>query len=164
MIYSFFYKYMKLPIITLPDPNLRQKSKEIDPDEILDPDFQVWLDDLVETMHKADGVGIAAPQVNRPIRVFVAMNDNVENIIINPKIIKKSWRRVDGEEGCLSVPGKYGIVTRHHRFKISCLNRDGEEVIYNEKGFFARVLQHELDHLDGVLFIDRAKKIINLQL
>jgi len=164
MIMYPFPKDMQLPILTLPNPNLRQKSKDVSPDKIQDPDFQVWLDDLIETMHKADGVGIAAPQVDWPIRVFVAMNDQVENIIINPKVLKKSWRRTAGEEGCLSVPGKYGMVNRHHKFKISCLNRNGEEVIYDVKGFFARVLQHELDHLDGVLFIDRAKKIVNIQL
>jgi len=155
---------MRLPIISLPDSSLRKRSKEVDKKEIPEPAFQAWLDDLVETMHVADGVGIAAPQIGRGIRVFVATNKNVAHVLINPEIIGKSWRRVDGEEGCLSVPGKYGIVSRHRAIKMKALNREGKTVHFNAKGFFARVLQHELDHLDGILFLDKAKKIVNINL
>jgi peptide deformylase len=153
-----------LPILTLPNTQLRQRSEEIDPKLIKTPEFQAWLDDLVETMWKADGVGIAAPQVGRPIRVFIAVDGRTPHVVINPVVTGKSWRMEDGEEGCLSVPGKYGVVRRYRAFKIKCLGRDGEKAIHEPTGFFARVLQHELDHLDGVLFIDRAKKITNIQL
>lgn len=153
-----------LPILTLPNPQLRQRSAEVKPEEILKPEFQAWLDDLVHTMWKADGVGIAAMQVGRPLRVFVAVEGDTPHVIINPVVVKKSWRMEDGEEGCLSVPGRYGIVRRHHGFKIKALDRRGKKVEYDAKGFFARVLQHELDHCDGVLFIDRAKKVVNVQL
>jgi len=155
---------MLLPILTLPNPQLRQRSEDVDTKIIKTPEFQTWLDDLVETMWKADGVGIAAPQVNRPIRVFVAVDGKTPHIVINPVVTGKSWRMEDGEEGCLSVPGKYGIVRRYRAFKIKCLDRQGKKAIHEPTGFFARVLQHELDHLDGVLFVDRAKKLVNIQL
>lgn len=153
-----------LPLVTLPNEQLRQRSEEIDPDEIRRPEFQAWLDDLVHTMYKADGVGIAASQVGRNVRVFVAVDGDTPHVVINPALLKKSWRTEDGEEGCLSVPGKYGIVRRHLAFKIRGLDRHGRKIVLDAKGFFARVLQHELDHCDGVLFIDRAKKIFNVQL
>lgn len=97
---------MFLPIVTLPNPQLRTRSTEVDPTTIKTPEFQKWLDDLVETMWKADGVGIAAPQVGRWVRVFVAVDGKKPYIIINPVLVRKSWRMEDGEEGCLSVPGK----------------------------------------------------------
>lgn len=155
---------MMLPIVTLPNPELRKRSAEVDRKMIKTPEFQGWLDDLVETMWKADGVGIAAPQVGRPIRVFVAVDGKTPHIVINPVVVRKSWRMEDGEEGCLSVPGKYGIVRRYRSFKVKGLDRRGERVIHDARGFFARVLQHELDHLDGVLFVDRAKQVVSLQL
>lgn len=153
-----------LPILTLPNPQLRQRSEEVDPKLIKTPEFQAWLDDLVETMWKADGVGIAAPQVGRPIRVFIAVDGRTPHVVINPVVTGKSWRMEDGEEGCLSVPGKYGLVRRYRSFRIKCLDREGKKVVHDSTGFFARVLQHELDHVDGVLFVDRAKSIANLQL
>lgn len=154
----------KLPIITIPEPSLRQRSKEIDPKELKDPAFQAWLDDLVDTMYVADGVGIAAPQVGRNIRIFVAVDNNTPHILVNPVIKRTSFRRVDGEEGCLSVPGKYGIVSRHRGIRMDALDRHGKKISFKVKGFFARVLQHENDHLDGVLFIDRAKKVVDVAL
>ena len=153
-----------LPIITLPNPELRTRSKEVDPATIKTPEFQKWLDNLVETMWKADGVGIAAPQVGRFVRVFVAVDAKTPHIVINPVMTRKSWRMEDGEEGCLSVPGKWGIVRRHRGFAIKGLDRNGTPVTYDANGFFARVLQHELDHLDGILFVDRAKKINEVEL
>lgn len=155
---------MMLPILTLPDSLLRERSKELDPKEINTPKFQEWLDDLVETMHKADGVGIAATQTGRPVRVFIAMDDKTPHVVINPVVFKKSWRMENGEEGCLSVPGKYGIVKRYRGFTIKALDRRGKKITLAAKNFFARVLQHELDHLDGVLYIDRASKIFNVNI
>ena len=153
-----------LPIVTLPNPELRKRSQDVDPKLISTPEFQAWLEDLIETMWKADGVGIAAPQVGRPIRVFVAVDGKTPHVVINPVPTRKSWRMEEGEEGCLSVPGKYGLVKRYRAFRVKGLDRNGAHVVHDAQGFFARVLQHELDHLDGVLFIDRASKVVNLQL
>lgn len=154
----------KLPIVTLPNAELRKRSVEVDPGIIRTPEFQRWLDDLVETMWRADGVGIAASQVGRNIRVFVAVDRETPHIVINPVVTGRSWRKEDGEEGCLSVPGKYGVVPRHRSFRVKGLDRDGKPVVLDARGFFARVLQHELDHLDGVLFVDRARKVFPVQL
>ena len=148
-----------LPLVTLPNEKLRTRSAEVDPSSIATPAFQAWLDDLVETMWKADGVGIAAPQVGRWLRVFVAVDGKTPHIVINPVMVRKSWRMESGEEGCLSVPGKWGMVKRHRSFAIKGLGRDGKPVTHDANGFFARVLQHELDHLDGILFIDRAHRV-----
>ncbi len=155
---------MFLPLVTLPNPQLRTRSTEVDPTTIKTPEFQKWLDDLVETMWKADGVGIAAPQVGRWVRVFVAVDGKKPHIVINPVMIRKSWRTEDGEEGCLSVPGKWGIVRRHRGFALKGLDREGKPVMHDANGFFARVLQHELDHLDGILFVDRAKEVHEVQI
>ncbi len=154
---------MKLPLVTLPNPRLRTRSDEVDPATIQTQEFQNWLDDLVETMWKADGVGIAAPQAGRWVRVFVAVDGTTPHIVINPIVTRKSWRTENGEEGCLSVPGKYGIVRRFRSFRLRGLDRQGQPVTHDARGFFARVLQHELDHLDGVLFVDRASKVFDLQ-
>lgn len=153
-----------LPIVTLPNPQLRDRSAEVDPATITAAAFQTWLDDLVETMWKADGVGIAAPQVGRQVRVFVAVDGKIPHIVINPVVIRKSWRMEDGEEGCLSVPGKWGLVRRHRGFALKGLDRNGRAVTHDAQGFFARVLQHELDHLDGILFIDRAKSVQEIRI
>ena len=153
-----------LPLVTLPNAQLRRRSEEVNPADIDKPEFQAWLDDLVHTMYKADGIGIAASQVGRNIRVFVAVDKDAPHIVINPVLVKKSWRMEDGEEGCLSVPGKYGVVRRYGAFKVRGLDRRGEKIVLDARGFFARVLQHELDHCDGVLFIDRAKKIFDVQI
>jgi len=155
---------MILPLLTLPNPKLRERSKEVNLDELKEPEFQAWLDDLIKTMREADGVGIAAPQVGRQVRVFVAMDQASMHVVVNPVAVGKSWRTAEGEEGCLSVPGKYGIVRRHRGFKISCYDRQGRKVMLSGKDFFARVLQHELDHLDGVLYVDRAKEVFNVNL
>jgi len=155
---------MMLPILTLPNEQLRERSTELDPKEIAAPAFQAWLDDLVETMHKADGVGIAAPQTGRQVRVFIAMDGNTPHVVINPVVVKKSWRMEDGEEGCLSVPGKYGIVKRYKGFTLKALDRRGQKITLQAKDYFARVLQHELDHLDGVLYVDRASKVYNVNI
>ncbi len=153
-----------LPILTIDKfPQLRERSVDLDPAELAKPAFQAWLDDLVETMHKADGIGIAAPQTGKQIRVFVAVDKKVPQIVINPVVVRKSFRLEKDEEGCLSVPGKFGVVKRHKAFCVDALDRNGKKIRHDAKGFFARVLQHELDHLDGVLFIDRAETVGDLQ-
>jgi peptide deformylase len=148
-----------LPILTLPNPKLRERSAEVLPEEITKPDFQAWIDELIRTMHQADGVGLAAPQVGRQIRVFIAMDVSTPHVIINPVVVRYSWGMADDEEGCLSVPGKYGMVRRYKVFHLTGLDRQGNKIKLAARGYFARVLQHELDHLDGILYVDRAKKV-----
>lgn len=116
------------------------------------------LDDMADTMYQANGVGLAAPQVGISKRVVVI--DVGEGIVelINPQFIETEGEETE-VEGCLSVPGVWGEVTRAARVKVSGLNRHGEAVVYEATGYFARALQHEIDHLEGILFVEKANKI-----
>lgn len=146
-------------IVTLPTKSLRERSRELRVEEITTPEFQAFLDQLIVTMHVADGVGIASPQVGKNIRAIVVNTKQGAECFINPEIVKKSEATEDGEEGCLSVPGKYGIVTRHKKVTVRALNRHGRKVEFEAKQFPAIIFQHEIDHLDGILFIDKAKNV-----
>lgn len=148
-----------LDIITNPNPILRKKSLEINPSDIGNPDFQDLIDIMTKTMIKKDGVGLAAPQVAKNIRLIVIHFNNKDYCIINPVISKKSWAKEAGEEGCLSVPNVFGVVSRHKKLIINYLDRHGNKNKLKTEGFLARIIQHELDHLDGILFIDKAKNI-----
>jgi len=153
----------ELKILLNPNPTLRRKSKPIDAAEILQPEFQSFLSDMMVTMMKKDGAGLAAPQVGKNIRTVVIHHDNKTMFLINPEITKKSWAREIEEEGCLSVLDNkgeiiYAPVERHK--KINCIYIDEKGVkqkLVAEK-LLARVIQHELDHLDGILFIDKIAK------
>lgn len=147
------------PIVTLPSPSLRQPSQEIDVADVTTPAFQSFLDRLAHTMCESDGVGIAAPQVGENIRAIVAVLNGRTECLINPVIIKKSEAMSDVEEGCLSVPGIYGVVSRHKRVSVQAINRHGRRIVFDAKHFDAVVLQHEVDHLDGILFVDKAVRI-----
>jgi len=149
-----------LPLVTLPTKTLRERSKEVDPKIIATPAFQAFLDVLTETMFVEDGVGIASPQVGRNDRIFIVNEKDGPKAYINPEITKMSEDLQDSEEGCLSVPGVWGIVPRAKKIHFKALNRHGRIVEFDAKGFAATVYQHELDHLDGKLFIDRATKIV----
>lgn len=148
------------PIVTTPTPSLRERSLEVTVEEITTPEFQAYLDKLVRTMFVEDGVGIASPQVGRNIRAIVVNTGARPECYMNPIITKQSEAMVDSEEGCLSVPGKYGIVSRHKKITVETINRHGKRVVLDLKDFPAVVFQHEVDHLNGVLFIDRASKLI----
>ena len=148
-----------LPITIHPNPSLRQKSKEIETTEIAKKEFQQWLLDLGKTMIKEDGIGLAAPQVGEPIRVIAVQNKNKTIFIINPVINKRSWAKEWDQEGCLSVPKTYGDVQRHKKISFSYWDQEGKKQKSQAQKLFARVIQHEIDHLDGILFIDKAKNI-----
>ncbi len=148
------------PIVTIPTPSLRERSQEVLVETITTPEFQAFLDQLVHTMFTSDGVGIASPQVGKNIRAIVVNTGARPECYMNPVITKKSEALVESEEGCLSVPGKYGLVTRHKKVTVEAINRHGKRVLLDLKGFPAIVFQHEIDHLDGVLFIDKATKLV----
>jgi peptide deformylase len=148
-----------LEILTDPNPELRKTSKPVTPKEINTEEFQKFLDDLNHTMLKKDGVGLAAPQTGKKIRVFVINSGGEPIFFINPVINKKSWIKIWGEEGCLSVPKIFGDVRRHKKLVCSYLDRKGEKRKIEADDLLARVIQHENDHLDGTLFIDKAKNI-----
>lgn len=142
-------------IVELGDKILREKAKPVTK---ITPNITKLLDNMAETMYKAKGVGLAAPQVGVSKRVIVV--DAGEGLVelINPEIVSCFGRETD-TEGCLSIPGVLGEVTRPYRVEVRGLNRYGEEVMVRAAGLFSRALQHEIDHLDGILFIDRAVNV-----
>lgn len=148
-------------IITDGHPTLRKVAKKVDPKEISDPLFQQLIDDMFETMYAAPGVGLAAPQVNISKRVFVMDTQDEEHepaVVINPKI-ERAEEEIEMTEGCLSVPGYVGEIARYNRVSVSGLDRYGKKIHLEGEGLFAQCLQHEIDHLNGVLYVDKAKNI-----
>jgi peptide deformylase len=142
-----------IPIRTLPDPVLRQKAHKV---SRTDPTVRKLIDNMIETMHEANGVGLAAPQVGLPLRIVTIClpEDEAEEIVlINPEIIKKSGER-EIEERCLSVPGYFGLVKRAQNVIAKGRNQDWKEVRIKADGLLAQALEHEIDHLNGTLFVD----------
>ena len=151
-------------IVTTPNPVLRKKARKVTD---FGPELQKLFDDMVETMRAAPGVGLAAPQVNVSQRVIVVEYGDDEDeeaptklyTLANPEIVRFSTETVLGNEGCLSVVGYQGEVERSLEVTVKALNRRGKPVKIKAKGWTARIFQHEIDHLDGVLFVDRATKV-----
>ena len=148
-------------IITLPDAKLRLVSRKI---ERVDAPLRQLIDDMIETMHDAPGVGLAAIQVAEPIRLLVvdvARKDDppAPQAFLNPEILWSSDERSTYEEGCLSIPEYYAEVERPASIRVRALDRDGQVQETLAEGLLATVLQHEIDHLDGVLFIDHISKL-----
>jgi peptide deformylase len=142
-------------------PTLRLVAKKVDPREIAEPLFQQLIDDMFETMYAAPGVGLAAPQVNVSKRVFVMDVHDEEHppaVVINPKIVLAEGEK-EMTEGCLSVVGMVGEIVRFTHVAVTGLDRNGEKIRIEGEGLLAQCLQHEIDHLDGVLYIDKAKNI-----
>ncbi len=149
----------RLPIISLPNPVLRKKADLVRPEEIMTPAFQAFLDDMTKTMFEADGVGLAAVQVAVSKQVTVISAKDGPLALINPVITRMVKKTARDEEGCLSVPGVWGQVDRSVEVDLEALGRDGKPLKMTAKGFFARVVQHETDHLNGILFVDRAVEV-----
>jgi len=148
-----------LPIIKNPSPLLRKKSEEINPEKIKTNELKELCADMVKTMKEEDGKGLAAPQIGKNIRLIVINTKNGPKIMINPKITKKSWAKEFGEEGCLSIPGVYGKVKRNKKINCIYFDKRGQKTKIQAEGLLSFVIQHETDHLDGILFIDKAKEI-----
>lgn len=148
------------------DPILREVAQKV---EKIDDEILEILDNMVETMYETKGVGLAAPQVGISKRIFVCdQGDGVVRKVINPVITPLTEKLIDCEEGCLSVPGIYKKVQRPEKIRVEYMNEKGEEVTEEIEGFLAIVMQHEYDHLDAVLFVDRispiAKRMISKKL
>lgn len=161
-----------LQIETLNNPILRKKTRLVTK---FDPDLQRLIDDMIETMRSANGVGLAGPQVNQSLRVTVIETlpdrdkegNEIEGsreliVLVNPKIIAESRKKVEGIEGCLSIPGWVGEVERHESIRVRAQDRYGQKIRLRLKNWTARIVQHEIDHLDGILYIDRLTAPENL--
>ncbi len=146
---------MILPLIQLPDERLHHLSTMIKRSDISTTHFQQRLHDFRETMVHAKGVGIAGVQVGYCSQVFLAMNKEKPFYLINPEFVWHGEAMDTEEEGCLSVPGTYGKVKRYTSVRIKGLNERGLPIELKARGYFAKILQHEFDHLQGTLFVDR---------
>jgi peptide deformylase len=151
-------------IVTLPDPVLRKKARKITE---FGPELQTLIDDMVETMREAPGVGLAAPQVGISSRLIVVEFGDEEDedvprklyVVVNPDIVRTDSETVSGVEGCLSIPQLVGNVERFDSVTVRGLNRRGQPLKIKAKGWLARIFQHEIDHLEGILFVDRTDEV-----
>ena len=145
-----------LPILEFPDPRLRTKAVPVDPAEVVSPAFQRLLDDMFATMYEAPGIGLAASQVDvhkRFMVIDVSEEKNAPQVFINPEILAKTGEQVY-QEGCLSVPGIFADVTRANQITVRAIGRDGQPFELTTEGLLAVCVQHEMDHLEGKLFVD----------
>ncbi len=153
------------PILTDPNPVLRERAIEVSAEKMNAPAFQQLIDDMIETMYAANGIGLAGPQIGVSERILIAETsgrggEHRPLALVNPEIVKASWRKVKSEEGCLSIPDVYGIVTRSRSVTARALDREGKPVTIKNSDLLAIILQHEIDHLNGVLFTDKAEKVM----
>jgi len=147
---------MVLEITKLGEEILRQKAQPVA--EVND-EIRKLAEDMFETMIEADGVGLACPQIGKSLRMFVLIaDDDVRRVFINPQIIKTSEEMCDYDEGCLSIPQVYETISRPAKVTVQALNEKGKPFTLEAEGFLARIIQHEYDHLDGILYIDRGDK------
>jgi peptide deformylase len=152
-------------VIKLPHPTLRRKAKKI---EQFDSDLRKLIDDMIETMRDEPGVGLAAPQINISQRLIVVEypeDDSIHDaepkvfVVANPVLVQVSETKENGIEGCLSVPNLYGEVERSKSVTVRGQNQHGKKITINADGWLARIFQHEIDHLNGILFVDRAAQL-----
>jgi peptide deformylase len=153
-----------LEIVVLPEPNLRKPSETVTKEFLLLPETQEFINAMIPAMYKAKGVGLAASQVAKNIRICIVGKEADESlkddlILINPVWTKNNRKVNTDHEGCLSVPKKFGKVKRYADIHVEALDRHGNPLSFDAKNFFARVVQHEADHLNGSLFIDKATDI-----
>lgn len=157
-----------LKVARMGHPVLRQRGRPLEKADFRNPLIQKLIDDMIETMHEYNGVGLAAPQVHTGLRLFVALLEEDPDaktsatVIVNPEIVPSAATREEGWEGCLSIPDIRGMVARFTDVTVKALDRDGRDIELHLKKFPARVAQHETDHLDGVLFFDRMTSMESL--
>ncbi len=163
---------MILKVARLGHPVIRTSAKPVPPAQIKTPEFQKFVDDMVETMHEYSGVGLAAPQVHLSLQVAVLEVEHNPRypdappvpltFLINPAVTVLESETVDDWEGCLSIPEMRGLVPRFRRIRVTALGRNGEELEFVASGFHARVIQHETDHLKGEVYLDRMPNMRSL--
>jgi peptide deformylase len=156
-----------LKIAQIGHPVLRQRAREVTPEELTTPEMQRFIDDLIETMRDANGAGLAAIQVYNPIRIAaIEVNNNPRypykpkiplTILVNPVLTPLTEETFENNEGCLSVPNLRGNVSRFTELRVNALTREGEPFERVVRGLGAGTFQHECDHLDGILFVDKVK-------
>jgi peptide deformylase len=161
-----------LKVARLGHPVLRELSRPVPPERIRTAEFQRFIEDMIETMHEYDGVGLAAPQVHVPWRVAtieVAGNPRYPGapavpltVLVNPEIRAVGEEKEVDWEGCLSVPGLRGKVPRMSALDVTALDREGNPILWHAEGFAARVVQHEVDHMDGRVYLDRMEDLLTL--
>ena len=157
-----------LKVARMGHPVLRQRARPISTSDLRDPMMQTLINDMIDTMHEYSGVGLAAPQIHEDLRLFVALLDGDPDgdsdavVVVNPEIVPVSDQKMEGWEGCLSIPDIRGRVPRYTDVVVRALDRTGKKVELELKGFPARVAQHETDHLDGILFFDRMTSMQSL--
>lgn len=146
---------MILKILQVPNKILEQKTTPV---KEVTPEILKLVRDMIDTCKKANGIGLAAPQVGKSLRVCIIDLEHMglpPFALINPKIVRTSWKQVKMEEGCLSIPGVFGEVKRPSSVTVKATNIEGNETKFKADGILARVIQHEIDHLDGVLFTSK---------
>jgi peptide deformylase len=157
-----------LPITQVGDPVLRTQAAPLSPDQLADPATQRFIDDLIETKRAANGAGLAANQVGDTRRIAIVEVEPGNprypykppyplTVLVNPRVVEASDELIEVNEGCLSVPGLRGTVERHARVEVEFEDRDGQTQRIGVAGLSAGTFQHEIDHLDGVLFLDRVR-------
>jgi peptide deformylase len=161
-----------LKVARMGHPVLRERAREVEKAELKQPSMQRFIDDMIDTMHEYHGVGLAAPQVHEALRIFVAAiapgdeeplpPDTDPLVFVNPVIAPAGLDVVEDWEGCLSIPDLRGRVPRLREIRVTALDRAGAPIEFPSQGFAARVIQHETDHLDGVLFLDRMRTLGSL--
>jgi len=153
-----------LQIITDPNEILRKRSKELNRDLILAEEIQNLIKEMIPIMYEGEGIGLAAPQIGKNVRLLIIGKEATEEkkrdlILINPSWQKTNRKKEWDTEGCLSVPKTFGKVRRYKNIYVTALNEKGKKLEFETQDLLARVIQHEVDHLDGILFIDKAKDI-----
>ena len=162
---------MILKVARIGHPVIRSPARAVSPEVLASPDFQRLVDDMVVTMHEYDGVGLAGPQVHVGLRVAVievaASDERARDavpltVLVNPKVTPLGDEKDHAWEGCLSVPDLRGVVPRWKRLRLDALDREGKPFTVEAEDFFARVIQHECDHLDGSVYLDRMEGLRTL--
>ncbi|MEO8065689.1 MAG: peptide deformylase [Candidatus Doudnabacteria bacterium] len=147
-----------LKIVTIPDPILTRKTEAV---KDFNPALNKLVTDMIQACKTANGIGLAAPQIGKSIRLCIIDLDHLglaPFALVNPQIKKRSWKKIEMEEGCLSIPGIFGIVKRPAKISVEAQNLDGKKHTFVADGLVARVIQHEVDHLDGILFTSKMSK------
>jgi peptide deformylase len=150
----------ELHLITVPAKNLHEGSEKIT--DITSQRYRTLVPQMIETMFKEDGVGLAAPQIGINERLIIVNAKKGPMVCFNPVIIKKSWSKPVVHEGCLSVPGYSGTIKRNRKVMVAFFDQTGEKIVLETHGLLAQIFQHEVDHLNGILYVDKAIHVSKL--